>query len=96
MIERISAWCTGNRFPVFTGSAVLVIWDAWALRATPLDEVPDVSDAQVIASTEWAGAAPISSTTRSLTSVRGAQLTPECRQLVATMGRLTETEVNNH
>ena len=36
MIERVIAWCAHNRFLVFTGTAVLVLWGVWALRATPM------------------------------------------------------------
>ena len=58
MIERIIAWCASNRFLVFTGTAVLTLWGLWAMTATPLDAVPDISDVQVIVSTEWAGRSP--------------------------------------
>jgi Cu(I)/Ag(I) efflux system membrane protein CusA/SilA len=58
MIGRIIDWCAGNRFLVFTVTAVLVLWGIWAMRATPLDAVPDISDVQVIVSTEWMGRSP--------------------------------------
>jgi len=58
MIERVIAWCAHNRFLVFTGTAVLTLWGVWALASTPLDAVPDISDVQVIVSTEWAGRSP--------------------------------------
>ncbi|MGE0230126.1 MAG: efflux RND transporter permease subunit, partial [Dehalococcoidia bacterium] len=58
MIGRIIAWCSGNRFLVFTGTVVLTAWGVWAMRATPLDAVPDISDVQVIVSTEWMGRSP--------------------------------------
>ncbi len=58
MISRIIDWCAGNRFLVFTGSAVLTLWGIWAMTATPLDAVPDISDVQVIVSTEWMGRSP--------------------------------------
>ena len=58
MIERIIARCASNRFLVFTGTAVLTLWGLWAMTATPLDAVPDISDVQVIVSTEWAGRSP--------------------------------------
>jgi len=58
MIGRIIDWCTGNRFLVFTGAAVLTAWGLWAMTATPLDAVPDISDVQVIVSTEWSGRSP--------------------------------------
>ena len=58
MINRIIEWCAGNRFLVFTGTVVLMLWGIWAMTATPLDAVPDISDVQVIVSTEWMGRSP--------------------------------------
>ena len=43
---------------MFTGTAVLTLWGFWAMTATPLDAVPDISDVQVIVSTEWTGRSP--------------------------------------
>jgi len=58
MIGRLIDWCARNRFLVFTGTAVLTVWGIWAAAATPLDAVPDISDVQVIVSTEWMGRSP--------------------------------------
>jgi Cu(I)/Ag(I) efflux system membrane protein CusA/SilA len=58
MIARIIDWCAGNRFLVFTGTIVLTLWGSWAMTVTPLDAVPDISDVQVIVSTEWMGRSP--------------------------------------
>jgi Cu(I)/Ag(I) efflux system membrane protein CusA/SilA len=58
MIARVIDWCAGNRVLVFTGTALLVAWGVWAMQATPLDAVPDISDVQVIVSTEWTGRSP--------------------------------------
>ena len=58
MINRIIDWCAGNRFLVFTGTVVLTLWGVWAMTATPLDAVPDISDVQVIVFTEWMGRSP--------------------------------------
>src|SRR6187455_3325944 len=58
MIHRILDWCGSNRFLVFTATAVLVVWGLWAMARTPLDAVPDISDVQVIVSTEWMGRSP--------------------------------------
>jgi len=58
MIEGLIDWCARNRFLVFTGTAVLTLWGIWAATATPLDAVPDISDVQVIVSTEWMGRSP--------------------------------------
>ena len=58
MIPRVIDWCAHNRFLVFTGTVVLTLWGVWAMTATPLDAVPDISDVQVIVSTEWMGRSP--------------------------------------
>ena len=58
VIGRVIDWCAGNRFLVFTGTIVLTLWGAWAMVRTPLDAVPDISDVQVIVSTEWPGRSP--------------------------------------
>ena len=58
MIERIIDSCAANRFLVFTGTVVLTLWGAWAMMATPVDAVPDISDVQVIVATEWMGRSP--------------------------------------
>ena len=58
MIERIIDWCAANRFLVFTGTVIVTLWGIWAMTHTPLDAVPDISDVQVIVSTEWMGRSP--------------------------------------
>jgi Cu(I)/Ag(I) efflux system membrane protein CusA/SilA len=58
MIGRLIEWCARNRFLVFTGTLVLTTWGIWAATETPLDAVPDISDVQVIVSTEWSGRSP--------------------------------------
>ncbi|MBI2185694.1 MAG: efflux RND transporter permease subunit, partial [Acidobacteria bacterium] len=58
MIERTIDWCARNRFLVFTATLALTAWGVWAMTATPLDAVPDISDVQVIVSTEWEGRSP--------------------------------------
>ena len=58
MIARVIDWCTGNRFLVFVATAALTVWGVRAMTTTPLDAVPDISDVQVIVSTEWTGRSP--------------------------------------
>src|SRR5438094_10459702 len=58
MIERIIDWCASNRFLVFTSTVIMTVWGIWAMTRTPLDAVPDISDVQVIVSTEWMGRSP--------------------------------------
>ncbi len=57
----IATWidlCARNRFLVFTGTLLLVLAGVWALRRTPLDALPDISDVQVIIHTAWNGEPP--------------------------------------
>ena len=58
MIEGIVEWCARNRFLVFTGTVMLTVWGVWSMRSIPVDAVPDISDVQVIVSTEWPGRSP--------------------------------------
>src|SRR5438309_9853244 len=58
MIHNVIDSCATNRFLVFTGTVVLTVWGIWAMTNTPLDAVPDISDVQVIVSTEWMGRSP--------------------------------------
>src|SRR6185369_14344839 len=58
MIERLIAACA--RRPAFTVIAVLIAGGLGvaAIGHTPLDAIPDLSDTQVIISTEWMGRSP--------------------------------------
>ena len=58
MIERLIDWCARNRFLVFTATLAVTAWGGWAISVTPVDAVPDISDVQVIVSTEWVGRSP--------------------------------------
>ena len=58
MIARIIAASARNRFIVFLLVAGSIAWGWWALKNTPLDAIPDLSDTQVIIYTEWAGRSP--------------------------------------
>src|SRR2546428_1827787 len=58
MIERIIAASVRNRFLVFVFTLFAIITGIYALKNTPLDAIPDLSDAQVIVYTEWEGRSP--------------------------------------
>ncbi|MFZ0257105.1 MAG: efflux RND transporter permease subunit [Gammaproteobacteria bacterium] len=58
MIEHIIAASLRNRFLVLVATLLIVAAGLWALRTTPLDAIPDLSDVQVIVFTEYAGQAP--------------------------------------
>lgn len=58
MINAIIRAALDNRFLVWVSAVFLVVVGLWATRTTPLDAIPDLSDAQVIVFTEYAGQAP--------------------------------------
>src|SRR5947199_7881926 len=58
MINRLIEASLKNRFLVIVVFAALAGWGWWAVRATPIDAIPDLSDNQVIVFTDWAGHSP--------------------------------------
>ena len=58
MIARVIQWSIGNRFLVLLATVGLTAWGIWAVKQTPLDALPDLSDVQVIIRTSWPGQAP--------------------------------------
>jgi len=58
MIKRIIDTALRNRFLVIFGTISLVAAGILAVRTTPLDAIPDLSDVQVIVFTEYPGQAP--------------------------------------
>jgi copper/silver efflux system protein len=58
MIERIIESSAKNKFFVFLMVIFLSAWGIWALKKTPLDAIPDLSDVQVIVYTTWMGRNP--------------------------------------
>lgn len=58
MIERIIAWSVRNRGLVLLATLGLLAGGVWAMRTTPLDAIPDLSDVQVIVQTPYAEQAP--------------------------------------
>ena len=58
MIEKIIEASARNRFLVFLMVGFLTVMGIWALKNTPLDAVPDLSDVQVIVYTPWMGRNP--------------------------------------
>ena len=58
MIRAIIAWSLQNRFLVLLGSAALIGGGVWAMRTTPLDAIPDLSDVQVIVQTDFSEQSP--------------------------------------
>ena len=58
MITRIIDWSLSNRFLVLLLTAVLTVGGIFAVKNTPLDAIPDLSDVQVIIKTTYPGQAP--------------------------------------
>src|SRR5580765_2280118 len=58
MINRLIELSLKNRFIVVALYIGLAGWGWWALTATPIDAIPDLSDNQVIVFTDWAGHSP--------------------------------------
>ena len=58
MIERIIEGSVRNRFFVLILTFMVVLGGIWAIRSTPVDAIPDLSDVQVIVYTEYPGQAP--------------------------------------
>ena len=58
MIATLIEFSARNRFLVFLLVLGSLLWGIWALKHTPLDALPDLSDTQVIIYTEWPGRSP--------------------------------------
>lgn len=58
MIARLIRWSVANRFLVLLATLMLTAWGGWAVRMTPVDALPDLSDVQVIIRTSYPGQAP--------------------------------------
>jgi Cu(I)/Ag(I) efflux system membrane protein CusA/SilA len=58
MIRAVIDASLRNKFLVIIASLMLIAAGVWAVRHTPLDAIPDLSDVQVIVLTEYPGQAP--------------------------------------
>jgi Cu(I)/Ag(I) efflux system membrane protein CusA/SilA len=58
MIARLIAWSSRNLVLVLIGAAFATAAGLYTLRHLPLDALPDLSDVQVIVTTDYAGQAP--------------------------------------
>ena len=58
MIESIIRWSVGNRFFVMLAMLIVIGLGIYALKHTPVDAIPDLSDVQVIIKTNYPGQAP--------------------------------------
>jgi Cu(I)/Ag(I) efflux system membrane protein CusA/SilA len=57
-MEQVIRWSVRNRFLVLLATGLLTAWGLQALRTTPLDAIPDLSDVQVIIRTSFPGQSP--------------------------------------
>jgi Cu(I)/Ag(I) efflux system membrane protein CusA/SilA len=58
MIERIIEWSLRNRFLVACAVLVLVALGIHAVRTTPVDAIPDLTENQVLVYADWMGRSP--------------------------------------
>ena len=58
MLNALIDWSARNRFLVLLATLFIIIAGIWSVLKTPLDAIPDLSDAQVILYTEFPGQAP--------------------------------------
>jgi Cu(I)/Ag(I) efflux system membrane protein CusA/SilA len=58
MIVGLIRWSIANRFLVLIATGFVALAGLYALRETPVDALPDLSDVQVIIKTSFPGQAP--------------------------------------
>ncbi|GHS98313.1 cation transporter [Planctomycetales bacterium] len=58
MINAIINWSLNNRFLVIAIFIGVCAWGTHAMRATPVDAIPDLSENQVIVYADWEGRSP--------------------------------------
>jgi Cu(I)/Ag(I) efflux system membrane protein CusA/SilA len=58
VIEKLIAFSAKNAFIVVLLIVAIAGGGIWAIRATPIDAIPDLSDVQVIVSANWEGRSP--------------------------------------
>jgi len=58
VIEKLIAFSARNAFVVVLLIVAIVGAGIWAIRGTPIDAIPDLSDVQVIVSANWEGRSP--------------------------------------
>lgn len=85
MISALIRWSLANRFLVLCAALAVAGFGIRAVRDTPVDAIPDLSENQVIVYADWAGRSPrevedqitfpLSSGLRGLAGVRGVRAT---------------------
>ncbi|MCF7989316.1 MAG: efflux RND transporter permease subunit [Thiohalocapsa sp.] len=57
-MKQVILWSIKNRFLVLLSAVLLTAWGVLAVKQTPLDAIPDLSDVQVIVRTSFPGQSP--------------------------------------
>src|SRR3989337_3107639 len=58
MLKRLIEWSVANKLLVFLFTTAAVFGGVWAIKNTPLEALPDLSDVQVIVQAEYNEQAP--------------------------------------
>src|SRR5688500_17119005 len=58
MLKRVIEWSVRNQLVVLLLTAAAVLGGIWAIKHTPLEALPDLSDVQVIVQADYAEQAP--------------------------------------
>lgn len=58
IVSRVIGACARHRALTIMAVAAATFWGVHAMRAAPLDAIPDLGDVQVIVTTEWPGRSP--------------------------------------
>ena len=58
MIEKIIEWSLRNRFLVLCGALLLIALGIRAVKLTPVDAIPDLTENQVLVYADWMGRSP--------------------------------------
>ena len=58
MINNLITWSLRNRIIVLLFAAAIAVYGVFAVKNTPVDAIPDLSENQVIIFTEWMGRGP--------------------------------------
>lgn len=58
MIESVIRWSVNNRILILLSALVLSVAGVWAVKNTPIDAIPDLSDVQVIVKVNYPGQSP--------------------------------------
>ena len=58
MLKRVIEWSVRNQLVILLLTAAAVLGGIWAIKRTPLEALPDLSDVQVIVQADYGEQAP--------------------------------------